>query len=118
MLTIAVKFVFIITIVKNFHITLPAFIDKLVELVFAETGKTGYEYQIAEGPFSLDIVLGPAATTTPAPGSKEVQSMPSGTVVPVPTTPETNPVVTSVSGDTMDTPQDPGSLGDAGGSLI
>jgi hypothetical protein len=115
MLTIAVKFVFLIPIVRNFHLTLPAFVDTILDLLPEKT----FEWQFSEGPLSLDVTLGPSATTTPAPGSKEVKSVPVGTVVPVATTVDTaNPVVTSVNGDTMDTPADPSSFGDGGGPLV
>jgi hypothetical protein len=115
MLTIAVNVVFIITIVKNFHITLPPFVDTILALI----EKKNFEWQFAEGPVQIEFTLGPSATTTPAPGSKEVKSVPVGTVVPVATTVDTaNPVVTSVNGDTMDTPADPSSFGDGGGPLV
>ena len=101
MLTIAVKFAFIITIVKNFHVTLPDFVDSILKLL--PTNK--FEWQFAEGPLSLDLTLGPVGTTTPAPGSKEVTAVPTGTVVPVPATDTSD----TVDGDTMDSdPSNPG----------
>ena len=105
MLTIAVKFVLFISIVKNFHLTLPAFVDSILALLPEKT----FEWQFAEGPLSLDITLGPIATTTPAPGSKEVLPVPSGTVVPVPATETTAAPALTVDGDTMDSdPSNPG----------
>ena len=105
MLTIAVKFVFIISIVKNFHLTLPAFVDTILDLL----PQKSFEWQVVEGPLSLDITLSPTATTAPAPGSKEAYSVPIGTVVPVPTTVEPPAPSQTVDGDTMDQdPSDPG----------
>lgn len=105
MLTIAVKFVLFISIVKNFHLTLPAFIDPILDLLPEKT----FEWQFSEGPLSLDVTLGPSATTSPAPGSKEVTAVPKGTVVPVPSTETTPAPSQTVDGDTMDSdPSNPG----------
>lgn len=103
MLTISVSVLLLVfTFRKNFHLALPDFINKILEVVDPSNQK--FEWQVKEGPLSIDITLAPAAIATPAPASKEVAAVPVGTVVHQDPTPEAPP---SGSSDNSDVPASP-----------